>query len=59
MASNTKRGGARPGSGRKNLNRKPVTVMLDVSLLERIALVCKNRSRFINDAVQEKLDVGK
>lgn len=55
MASDTKRGGARPGAGRKNRGRVQTTVMIDGDILDRLAAVCRNRSDFINAAVREKL----
>lgn len=49
-----KRGGARPGAGRKK-TAKLVSFRLKNDLAERILKV-KNKSQFYNEALKEKLD---
>ncbi len=48
------RGGARLGSGRKK-STKSTIFYLDVDLIDRIKDI-KNKSRFFNAAIREKLD---
>lgn len=51
-----KSGGNREGAGRpKGINQKGIFLKLDLDLFERLFSV-RNRNRFINNAVREKLD---
>lgn len=54
MKINNKRGGARPGSGRPKTKR-PFPFRIDIDLYDRIKGF-ENISKFINDAVRDKLD---
>jgi hypothetical protein len=47
-------GGARPGSGRKK-STKATSFHLDIDLIDRVNDI-KNKSRFFNAAIREKLD---
>ena len=51
-----KSGGNREGAGRpKGIKQKGIFLKLDLDLFERLSSV-RNRNRFINNAVREKLD---
>lgn len=47
-------GGARPGAGRKK-TVKQVSFQLDLDLIPRTEKI-KNKSRFYNEAIREKMD---
>lgn len=49
------RGGARPGSGRKKTTER-YYFRLDLDLQERLEAVPEIKSRYINQAIREKLD---
>lgn len=54
MEKKSKRGGARPNSGRKNPPKtKPMALKVDLDLVDYINTK-SNKNRFINDCVREK-----
>lgn len=54
MEKQNKRGGARPGSGRKKI-REQLCFQIDLDLLDKVKSL-KNRNNFVNAAIREKLD---
>lgn len=56
MQTGKKKGGARPGAGRKKgKSKKYITLTIDIDLAEQINNI-KNKSQFINSAIREKLE---
>ncbi len=57
MSPTSNRGGCRIGAGRKRSQpTKAITTKIPIKLLERVDAISKNRTKFICDALTEKLE---
>lgn len=50
-----RRGGSRPGAGRKKRDRQTVVLTIDPAIISRLDVVTNNRSRYIAELLEREL----